>query len=43
MLNALLPVIEGKGGGKAPIWQGVGEKPDAAEEFLAGFRERAGA
>ncbi|NBF41781.1 MAG: alanyl-tRNA editing protein [Spirochaetes bacterium] len=34
----LLPLVDGKGGGKPPIWQGVGNKPAGAEEFAAGFR-----
>ncbi|MFW5683761.1 MAG: alanyl-tRNA editing protein [Spirochaetota bacterium] len=34
----LLPIIEAKGGGKPPIWQGVGSKPEAAHAFLTAFR-----
>jgi len=37
----LLPVIDGKGGGKPPIWQGVGTKPEGVDDFLARFRETA--
>lgn len=33
----LLPIIEGKGGGKPPLWQGAGQRPQAAREFLAAF------
>ncbi len=34
-----LPIIDGKGGGKPPIWQGIGTKADGVDEFLARFRE----
>ena len=34
----LLSLIDGKGGGRHPLWQGTGLKPDRAEDFLAGFR-----
>jgi alanyl-tRNA synthetase len=34
----VLPIIEAKGGGRAPIWQGIGQRPDRAEDFLAAFR-----
>jgi alanyl-tRNA synthetase len=34
----LLPVIDAKGGGRPPIWQGVGTRAGAAQEFLALFR-----
>ena len=40
--DELLPLIEAKGGGKPPIWQGVGTKPAAAVEFLAAFKRLAG-
>jgi alanyl-tRNA synthetase len=33
----LLPLIDGKGGGKPPIWQGVGEAPQGASAFAAAF------
>ena len=36
--SELLPLVDGKGGGKPPIWQGVGNKPAGAEELAAGFR-----
>ena len=36
--DELLPVIDAKGGGKPPIWQGIGANPDGADEFLATFR-----
>ncbi|MFW5683605.1 MAG: alanyl-tRNA editing protein [Spirochaetota bacterium] len=39
--DELLPIINGKGGGKPPIWQGVGSDPKHASDFLAAFR-RAG-
>jgi len=35
----LLPPIGGKGGGKPPYWQGVGEKPEGAETLFAEFRK----
>lgn len=38
----LLPLVDGKGGGKPPIWQGVGNRPAGAEELAAGFRRLAG-
>ena len=38
----LLPLVDGKGGGKPPIWQGVGNKPAGAEELAAAFRRLAG-
>lgn len=36
--DALLPLIDGKGGGKPPIWQGMGTRPDTAGAFLAAFK-----
>lgn len=38
-LMELLPLIDGKGGGKPPIWQGIGGSAEAVGEFLARFRE----
>ena len=35
----LLPLIEGKGGGKPPLWQGVGQKEGDVEGFLKVFRK----
>lgn len=43
MLDELLPVIDGKGGGKPTMWQGIGQNRAAAGEFLATFRSLAGA
>jgi alanyl-tRNA synthetase len=40
--DKLFPLIEAKGGGKPPIWQGMGTRPDAAAEFLETFRRLAG-
>lgn len=37
----LLPAIDGRGGGKPPIWQGIGTNPDGVQEFLTRFRRRA--
>ncbi|TVQ22250.1 MAG: hypothetical protein EA382_12370 [Spirochaetaceae bacterium] len=31
----ILAVIDGKGGGKPPIWQGVGTRPDAIDTFMS--------
>ncbi len=35
----LLPVIGGKGGGKYPLWQGIGEKIEGLNLFLENFKE----
>lgn len=40
--KALLPLIGGKGGGRPSIWQGVGDRPAAADAFLAAFAQRFG-
>jgi alanyl-tRNA synthetase len=37
LAGELLPVIDGKGGGKPPIWQGVGSRVNASGQFLAAF------
>lgn len=37
----LFPIIAAKGGGKPPVWQGKGEKPEGAAEFLDAFRKLA--
>ena len=37
--SELLPLIEGKGGGKPPFWQGVGKTPSGTESFLYRLRE----
>jgi alanyl-tRNA synthetase len=42
MLKPLLALIEGKGGGKPPIWQGMGQKPSGIAEFLGEFRRQCG-
>lgn len=34
----LLAIIDGKGGGRHPLWQGTGAKPGRAEDFIAAFR-----
>ncbi len=36
--HELLPVIDGKGGGRPPIWQGTGVKPGRADDFLSKFK-----
>lgn len=41
MRDELLPLIEGKGGGKPPIWQGIGNRAERAQAFLAAFRRLA--
>jgi alanyl-tRNA synthetase len=33
----LLSIIDGKGGGRPPLWQGTGTKPDRAPDFLNKF------
>ena len=35
----LLPIINGKGGGRPPIWQGAGTYPQGSELFLRTFLE----
>jgi len=37
--SELLPLIEGKGGGKPPFWQGAGKDPSGTESFLYQLRE----
>ena len=39
ILAELLPIIDGKGGGKPPLWQGVGSGSEKAHEFLKRFAE----
>lgn len=34
----LLPVIDGKGGGRFPLWQGTGNKTEKAADFLSEFK-----
>jgi alanyl-tRNA synthetase len=34
----LLASIDGKGGGRLPLWQGTGAKTEQVEDFLAAFR-----
>lgn len=41
--SELLPLVDGKGGGKPPIRQGVGNNPSGAEELAAAFRKLASA
>jgi alanyl-tRNA synthetase len=36
--DELLSIIDGKGGGRHPLWQGVGLKPQGAVDFLAKFK-----
>lgn len=40
--NELLTIIDGKGGGRPPLWQGTGLKAEKAGELLAKFRTFAG-
>ena len=35
----LLPIIDARGGGRRPIWQGVGTRVEQAPAFLERFRE----
>jgi len=36
----LLPIIEGKGGGRPPLWQGIGLKPEGLPCFFDMFRKK---
>ncbi len=36
--DELLSIIDGKGGGRHPLWQGIGMKPQGAADFIAKFR-----
>jgi len=36
--NNLLPMIDGKGGGWPPLWQGTGVNTGLVDEFFAGFK-----
>lgn len=36
--DELLSIIDGKGGGRHPLWQGEGMKPQGAKDFIAKFR-----
>ncbi|MCP4218392.1 MAG: hypothetical protein GY765_27395 [bacterium] len=40
--SGLLAPIEGKGGGRSPIWQGTGMQAAGLQEFLAIFKSTAG-
>lgn len=35
----LLPIIDGKGGGRPPLWQGVGNKAGGIPDFFRKFRD----
>lgn len=35
----LLSLIDARGGGKAPVWQGVGENPDGLESFFTALMD----
>ncbi len=37
--DRLLPVIAGRGGGKAPVYQGIGNNQDGINAFFESFRE----
>ena len=37
--NELFPLIGAKGGGRPPVWQGIGDRPDGKDAFLAAFRK----
>ena len=37
--DELLKIIQGKGGGRHPLWQGIGGKPEAVDQFLSAFKE----
>jgi len=36
--DELLSIIDGKGGGRHPLWQGVGLKPQGTRDFIAKFK-----
>lgn len=36
----LMNIIDGRGGGRFPLWQGTGFKPDKSVEFLKAFSEQ---
>ena len=38
ILKEVLPIIEGKGGGRYPLWQGAGTRAEGAEEFTRKIR-----
>ena len=38
-----LSLIDGRGGGRGPLWQGAGSRAEGADNFLAAFTELAGA
>lgn len=38
-IKPLLEIIEGKGGGKPPIWQGMGKNADKVDDFFTKIRE----
>ena len=40
--DELLAAIEGKGGGRSPLWQGTGSNPRGVDDFLSSFRTRCG-
>lgn len=40
VIDELLPLIDGKGGGRPPLWQGVGNRADGAAEFLSAFKAK---
>lgn len=35
----LMVQINGKGGGRHPLWQGIGQKPEKAAAFLSRFTD----
>ena len=37
--SGLLALINGKGGGRHPLWQGTGQKPEKADDFLSKFTD----
>ena len=39
--DEFMGMIEGKGGGRHPLWQGVGLKPAGTDQFLANFKRLA--
>ena len=37
IVDPLLPVIDGRGGGKTPFWQGVGKNAEGVDTFFSEF------
>ena len=40
LLRDLLPIVDGRGGGRPPLWQGAGTGGHTVADFMAAFCER---